>query len=514
MSKQGRKWTRRDFLKNTAATGAALSLTPFTILNPSRALAAAKDRIVVAQGVGVFSINPYGHSGSPLYGIWSQLMETLIDVDYEKRKYFGVLAESWGGKGKKLTFNLRKGVKFTDGSPLTSRDVIHSYNRIKKDKGSHQASNLKHVKEMEAPDDHTVILTLKKPNANFLGRLYTRSILSEAAAKKYGDQVDKHPIGTGPFKFVDWQRANYFRMRRNDDYWGPKPKIKELVFKAIPEDASRVSALEAGEADIISAIPPHDIDRLRGNPRFRVEQVRGLRIIFLVMAPAYKPFDNLKVRQALCHAIDRDSLIKFVLEGNGHPLTGYLGPQVFGYDPNAKWYPHDPDKAKRLLAEAGYPNGFETEFVSPSGRYLKDREAAQAIVDQLAKVGVKANLKTPEYGIFSAGYKKGKYPFYLIGRGSVIDADTYFYQYFRTGRTKRIKGYSNPKLDKVLDEQQQTFDVAKREKLLWEAQRMIMEDAPAIPLWNVSNIYGVRSDLVWTPRPDEKVFVRGAYYKG
>lgn len=506
------KWTRRDFLKRTAAAGAALSVAPFEILRSSKAWA-AKNRIVAAQGVGVFSLNPYGHSGSPLYGIWAQLMETLIDIDYDKRKYVGILADSWKGEGVKLRFKLRRGIKFQDGTPFTAKDVLFSYNRIKTDKGSHQAPNLKPVKEMEAPDDETVILTLKKPNANYLERLYTRVIMSQAAAKKYGDKVDEHPIGTGPFRFVDWERANYFRMRRNENYWGEKAKIEEIIFKAIPEDATRVSALEAGEADIITNVPPHEIDRISSNPKFRVEPVRGLRLIFLVLSPGYKPLDNVNVRRAISHAIDREGLVKYVLEGKAYHLDGFVGPQVFGYDPNAKWYPYDPEKAKRLLGEAGYPNGFEIDFYSPSGRYLKDREAAQAIADQLAQIGIKARLKTPEWGIFSTGFKKGKFPIYLIGRGSVIDADTPYNQYFRTGVTKRVLGYSNPKLDTVIDEEQRTFDEKRREELLWEAQRIIKEDAPAVPLWNTADIYAVRSDLVWKPRPDEKIFLTDAYYK-
>ncbi|MEE9569854.1 MAG: ABC transporter substrate-binding protein, partial [Candidatus Binatia bacterium] len=227
-----------------------------------------------------------------------------------------------------------------------------------------------------------------------------------------------------------------------------------------------------------------------------------------------KPFDNLKVRQALSHAIDRDRIVKFVLEGKAFPLAGFFGPQVFGYHPDAKWYPYDPDKAKRLLAEAGYPNGFEIDFYCPSGRYVKDREAGQAIANQLAKVGVKANLKTPEWGIYTSAFKKGKFPMYLIGRGSVIDADTILNQYFRTGVTKRVNGYSNSNLDKVIDQEQQTFEVSKREELLWEAHRILKDDAPAIPLWNQADIYAVRSDLEWTPRPDEKVVLDKAFYKG
>ncbi|HEX2225655.1 MAG TPA: hypothetical protein VHM64_00840, partial [Candidatus Binatia bacterium] len=139
---------------------------------------------------------------------------------------------------------------------------------------------------------------------------------------------------------------------------------------------------------------------------------------------------------------------------------------------------------------------------------------ALVIVEQLAKVGVKAILKTPEWSIFNTDYKNGKYPMYLTGRGSLIDADTLFHQYFRTGTTKRVLGYSNPKLDEILDQEQQTFDVKKREKLLIEAHRMILEDAPAIPLWNAMDVYAHRADIIWTPPPDEKVQLKQAQFRG
>ena len=230
-----------------------------------------------------------------------------------------------------------------------------------------------------------------------------------------------------------------------------------------------------------------------------------MRPIFLVLSPAYKPLDNVKVRRAITHAIDRDRIIKHILEGNAYPLSGLLSPQVFGYEPSAKAFPYDPEKAKQLLNEAGFPSGFEIDYYSPTGRYPKDREVALVIVEQLSKVGIKANLKTPEWSIFNTDYKNGKYPIYLTGRGSLTDADTLFQQYFRTGMTRRTLGYSNPKLDEILEMQQHTFDVKKREKLLWDAHKIILEDAPAVPLWNAMDIYAYRADLVWTAPPDEKV---------
>jgi peptide/nickel transport system substrate-binding protein len=440
------------------------------------------------------------------------VMETLIDFDYDKREYRGILAESWTVKGNKLHFTVRKGVRFHDGTPFSGKDVIASLKRMITDKQSLVAPSLQNIKEMELPDDFNFVLTLKKADATALEDLNNRVIMKQQVAEKMGE-ADSPPIGTGPFKFVSWERSGNFVMRRHENYWGPPARIEEILYKVIKEDAARIAALESGQADLVSNIPPHEVARLKSNPRLQVQPVQGLRPIFLVLSPAYKPLDNPKVRRAITQAIDREGLIKHILEGNAYPLSGLLSPQVFGYDPGAKAYPYDPEKAKQLLKEAGFGSGFELEYYSPTGRYPKDLEIAQVIVEQLSRVGIKAILKTPEWSIFNTDYKNGKYPMYLTGRGSLTDANALFHQYFRTGVTKRVLGYSNPKLDEILDTEQQTFDVKKRERLLGDAHRIILEDASAIPLWNSMDIYAHRADLVWTPPPDEKVQLKDASYK-
>jgi peptide/nickel transport system substrate-binding protein len=511
MSREVKDLTRREFLQKTVAAGATISLSALPRL--SYAQTASRNRVTIAHGVGVYSLNPYAVTTSPIQGAWGSVMEALIDADYDKRGYRGLLAESWEMKGNKLQFKLRKGVRFHDGTPFTAKDVVASYKRILIDKQSLMAPSLQNIKEMDTPDDLTVLLTLKKVDATALEDLNNRPIMKQAVAEKMGE-ADNPPIGTGPFKFVSWDRSGQFVIRRNENYWGEPPKIDEIIYKVIQEDAARIAALEAGQLDLISNVPPHEVARLKSNPRLRVQPVQGLRPIFLVLSPAYKPLDNVKVRRAITHAIDRERIIKHILEGNAYQLSGLLSPQVFGYEPSAKAFPYDVEKAKQLMIEAGFPNGFEIDYYSPTGRYPKDREIALVIVEQLSKVGIRANLKTPEWSIFNTEYKNGKYPVYLTGRGSLTDADALFQQYFRTGTTKRVLGYSNPKLDEILDAEQQTFDPKKREKLLWEAHKIILEDAPAVPLWNSMDIYAHRADLVWTAPPDEKVQLRQGSFRG
>jgi len=500
--------TRRSFLRGILAAGTGLAAS-----NRFAWAATPPERLVVAMSVGVDSINPYGHSDSPLYGLWGHVMESLVDTDYERKNFAPELAESWSANGNEWAFKLRKNVAFHDGTLLTARDVAYSYERIMKDKASVlQAPNLSDIKEMKVPDDHTVVIVTDRPKVALLGLLYNRVILSHKAAERLGEKMDDQAIGTGPYRFTGWQRGVHFTMRRNDKYWDKAPIIREIVWRPIKEDAARVAAIESGQADIINQVPIHDLDRLKRNPRVRVEMLRGLRNLYIGLNPAYKPFDNKLVRQAFNFAVDQEAIIKHVHENQVYGLKGLLGPQCLGYNADLKNYPYDPQKAKQLLAEAGYSDGVSVDFYAHAGRYQKDRETAQAIVNQMAKAGIKCNIKTPEYAIYETEFNAGKYGMYMFGRGSITDPEAFYIRYFRSGRGKRLS-YRNPDFDRIFDLQSETFDAAKREELLRQLGRILHEDCPVIPLYNTADVYAVRKDLIWKPRPDEKIPLANARYQ-
>jgi len=495
---------RRQFLKRSAGFGLG------ALAGPSLARlgwAASKDRVTILQSVAADSLNPYAHSASPTYGIWQHFFDPLVEVDYASKEFYGVLAESWEFQGQKWVFRLKKGVRFHDGSPFTSKDVIHSITRMRDDKRSLQRENFREVTEMRAPDDHTVIITTEKPMAVLLDRLHNRFMLSKAAADKYGDQVDARATGTGPYKFVSFQRDGNMVMTRNDDYWGPKPDIKEVVYKKVGEEAARIAGLLAGQGDVINNVSVEEIPRLDQHPRVRVEKVAGLRMYFLAMNAAMKPFDNKLFRQAVSYSIDPQAIIKYIYDGNGYLMDGPVASNVIGANPNLKRYPFEPKKAKELLAKAGYPNGVEVKLYFSPDRYPKAKEICQVIADQLSQSGIKAELVSQEFVVFwgREGVNGGKLPFYYVGRPAV-DADTVYDQYFRSGVTKRVS-YKNPEFDRLIDEEQRTGDQKKRALLLQEAGRILMEDAALVPLYNLAEIYGVARNVIWKARPDEKILV-------
>jgi peptide/nickel transport system substrate-binding protein len=496
--------SRRNFLKKSAALSVGAAMWPQWL---RRASAASRDRVVIYHSSVADSIHPYNHSSSPIYGNWQHVMEPLVDLDYDKKDYFGVLAESWQFQGNKWVFKLRGGVKFHNGAPLTSKDVAFSIERMRDEKGgSLQAPNFKDVTEVQTPDDQTVVFVTKQPLVTFLDRLENRFILSKVAGDKFGDQLYQNPIGTGPYKFVSYQRGGNMVFTRNDEYWGGKAAIKEVVFRKVTEEAARLAALESGQADFINNVPVHEVARFQKHPRVRIDQLEGLRMFLLAMNVAHKPFDNKLVRQAVNYSVDAPAIVKNIFDGIGYPLNGPVGSNVIGADPKHKRYPYDPKKAKELLAQAGYKDGCDVQLYYSPGRYPKDREVCQVVAAQMVKGGFRVELISQEWALFwdKQGVNGGRLPFYYIGRGTLTDADTLYDQYFRTGTTKRTN-YSNPELDKIIEEQQRTPDSKKRIALLQQAGKIIMEEAPMVPLYNLADIYGSARNLLWKKRPDEKI---------
>ena len=495
---------RRRFLKRGAALGVgALVMSRLE----RRATAASRDRVVVYQGVGLDSLHPYAYSGGGISGIWQHVIEPLIEMDYERNEYVGVLAESWEFQGTKWLFRLRKGVVFHDGRPFTSRDVAFSIERMRNDKKSLQSSNFREVTNVETPDDHSIILTTKKPSAILLERLNNRFIISKAVAEKNGNELDNYKIGTGPYKLVSWQRDGNLVLSRNDDHWRGKPEIKEALFRTVKNEAARVAGLLAGQSDAISNLPIEEIDRVQQHPRTRVQKVPGFRMYFLAMNLGFKPFDNKLVRQAINHSVDPVAIMKHIFDGNGDPLNGPLNHNMIGYDPTIKRYPHDPKKARQLLAQAGHAGGIDVKLVYSPDRHLKGKEICLVLARQLAEGGINTELVAQEYPVYWGrdGVNGGKTAFYYAGR-TAADADTFYDQYFQTGVTKRT-GYSNPQFDKLVEEQQQTGDHKKRVAILQQAGRVLMEDAAFVPLYTLYEIYGLARNIVWKGSPNNEVIV-------
>lgn len=468
--------------------------------------AAAPVTVTFADGVDLESPNPYAHSSSTSYGKWGHVIEPLVRWNYDTLQFDPVLAVSWELEDDVTwRFDLRPDVVFQDGTPFTAEDVVHSFTRMVEDPESRQGANFDAITDMEVVDDLTLRVTTDGPYPILLNDLNSRYITSAEAYEELGpEEADRQLVGTGPYKFVEWVPGSRLVLSKFDDYWGEEPLPDEVIFRPIPEDAARVAALERGEVDVISNVPPQDASRIEATDSLELLTVPSVRMAFFPINPAIEPFDDVRVRQAINYAIDRQTLLDTVLEGFGDLLPGPLQSNIFGYSPDWEPYPYDPDRARELLAEAGYADGVDVTLYSPSGRYLRDLELSQAVAGQLADVGINAEVETMEWGTFADRYDSGEFGFYLIGRGGIVDGADVLVQYFQTGVTSRID-YSNPEVDALLEASNVELDPDAREELIQQAGALILEDAPAVFFLTYEDIYAVSDGIVWTPRSDEYV---------
>ena len=260
------KMSRRSFLKSGSVAGFSALLGGSVV---KLSYAASRDRLTALSSIGLDTLHPYAHSSSPQYGIWNNMIEPLVEVDYGKKTYYGVLAESWEYQGKRWVIKLRKNVRFHDSSPFTAKDVVYSINRMKNDKESLQKENFRDFVEVQAADDYTVIITTEQPVVLMLDRLQNRFILSKTGMEAQGTQAELKPVGTGPYKFQSWQRDGNLVMVRNDGYWGAKPSIREIVLRRVREDSARVAGLLAGQGDVTNNVPVEELSRFDNHPHAR-----------------------------------------------------------------------------------------------------------------------------------------------------------------------------------------------------------------------------------------------------
>ena len=475
---------------------------------------AAQTRVTVGVTETIETHNPYGDSVSLLYGIFSEITGPFCTYNYTKGDFEGRLAERWKVENPTTwIFYLNKNYKFNDGSPVTSEDVVHSImNRVINDPQSKQkASVAPSVVKAEAVDKYTVRVTTDQPTAPLLSFVCDRLIItSKAMFDKYGrDAADKdHMLGAGPYRLkelIPGQRLVIAKNPNHPDFKRNPRAPDEVVYRIMREPEQRVTALLNDEIQIAQFVPPHMRQRVEKSGNLKIVPTDSVEIMFLAMQPK-PPFDKKEVRQAVCHALNRDQIIATLLEGSASRLDGPLGPGQYGYDPNLKpKMNYDPELSKKLLAQAGYPNGADVELQTPVGRYTLDKQLTEAMIPMLNAAGFHAKLLTPEWATLWANVQKGTIPFYYMGRGSVQDPSAALHQYFHSGETPRI-GYSNPKLDELLDKEQQEFDPKKRKQYLAQAMSILTDDAPACFLWRHKLLWGLNNRVDYKPLPDARIY--------
>jgi peptide/nickel transport system substrate-binding protein len=361
------------------------------------------------------------------------------------------------------------------------------------------------IERVDVVDPLTVRIATKVPFPTLVTNLaFCMPIVPPRYVREKGDvHVATNPVGTGPFKFVRWRKDDELVLEANEGYWRGAPKVKTLIFKPIPDESTRVAALMTGQVDVARGVPPSLVKQIDDNPRTRVAKVPSALNIHVILDTLKDgPLRDRRVRQAINHGVDKDGIIRSILEGNGGAVGGPLTPVMFGFAPDVKPYPYDPERARRLLSEAGFAQGISLTLNSPNGRYLKDKEVNEAIAGQLGKIGVRTQVVTHEWGAYVSKWPDGLVPMYMIGWAGTWDADGILYPLLRSGQ--RFSRWSNPDFDAVIDKARRTLDPAERVKLYRQASQLAHDDAPWLFLFHGMDIYGVNRALVdWEPTSDE-----------
>jgi peptide/nickel transport system substrate-binding protein len=429
------------------------------------------------------------------------MFDTLVKVDAEGN-ISPSLAESWEIVSPTAwKFTLRDGVKFHDGSPFTSASVKATLDHITNpDVGARQIAIWQLYDHAETPDDRTVIIYTKEPMGTMLSSLTLTAMIPPNSI----DTLNEKPIGTGPFKFVEWVKDDHLTVEANPDYWGGPPKLERIIFRTIPELATRVSALEAGEVDIVDIVPSEEFDRLEGAGINLIKQpTTYLRFIWLGNEG---PLSNPKVRQAINLAIDRDTIINELFPGEAYPVTGCVSAGVVGYC-EMKPLQYDPAQAKALLAEAGYADGFDMEL--KTAEYLsKQKELAEVVKSYLGDIGINVNITIQDQALWIEDLLALNWQAEQIGTGTLTGDADYTLRRLYHSSAKRVP-YTNEELDKLLIAEVGELDAAKRQDLFCQVCDILWQDVPVVYLFGTIQVYGLNARVQnFETRPTQFFFLK------
>ena len=496
------------------------SLALALIVVPGLAWAAPQGKIVIAQGVDPTTLDTQNQQETPASVVASHLFDTLVERD-QNLKIVPALAEELPKLVAPTTWEvkLRRGVKFHNGEEFNAESVKWSLERVKT--GLRASSNFRPIEKVDIVDPYTVRVQTSKPWPIFPTIMTSRQASMyppKAYAGKDSAFISKNPIGTGPYKLVRWSKDEEIVLEANDQYWRGAPKIKTVVFRPIPDDAVRVAALQNGEVDVAVNIPPHLANIINNHPKIFLStapSIRTLQLMFVtheydaqhkLVGPYKGVTADKRVRQAIAYALDVDEIIKGVLDGKAMRTATLLTPLHFGYDPALKPIKQDLGKVKQLLTEASFPGGLELTLNSPQGRYVRDKEVAEAVTGQLTKAGIKTQLKTFEFVSYlnTLVYVHKPGPVWLIGWGTgTVDAETVYGPLFRTG--SNLGNYHNADFDGMVDQAQTQMDEKQRLATYHRINKLWIDDMPAVPLYQQLDLYGASKRLNWKARSDELI---------
>jgi peptide/nickel transport system substrate-binding protein len=532
--------------KQIATLGRVALVTAATAWLSAASQAAHAQELKVGLSAEPSAMDPHFHNLTPNNSLLRHIFERLTHQDEEQAVVPG-LASSWRNVDDTTwEFKLRPGVKFTDGSDFTANDVIYSFCRAPRVENSPSSFAIysRAVTDMTAPDPLTLIVKTAGPYPLLPSEASTIAILSAKANgagqvtfdRQECKGVGTYPkteafnagtatIGTGPYKLVRFTKGDRIVLERNEAYWGNKPEWQRVIFRPITSAGPRVAALLAGDVDLIENVPIQDLERIKANAGYKVVQGLSARVIYLHFdyiddappnvsdAGGKNPFRDKRVREAISKAIDRDAIVARIMGGVAMPAGELLPPMMFGANKDMKAPKADVSAAKKLLTDAGYPNGFTVTLATPNDRYVNDAQIAQAVAQMLTRIGLKVSIDAMTASQFFAKRTRREFGFWLAGW--ISDTGEMSAQIKPLAATPNKDkgwgttnpgGYSNPQVDKLLEQALGTIDDGKRAAILAEASRIAMADYGVLPLHFEMTTWAMRKDLAYTPRVDQNTW--------
>lgn len=419
----------------------------------------------------------------------SQIHEGLIRVDFDGT-IIPWLAKDYKLDGEKdYVFTLREGIKFHNGEELTSADVKYTIERLLSDElKSPRAGRLDMVESVETPDEYTVRFVLKEPFTPFLDRLTGAwaFIVNQKAVEAAGDDYTHNPVGTGPFKYVDWKTGESATVTRNEDYWGDVPLLETVVFRPIPDQNTRLIELESGGLDYMMDLPPEEVGRLKEDGKLQIFEGPAINYTYLAFNCQKDPFDgNIALRKAIAHAFDKAEIVEVIRQGLAKPAISSLQPENWAHNPNVAQYDYDPDKAREYFEESGYTGGPIELSCDESPVIRRVAERIQAQVKETLDLDITIN--SMEWGGFLSYIRTGEHQMFILGWNGGIDPDSIIFPLFATenfGAAGNRAFYSNSRVDQLLADAQVEPDEEKRKELYFEAQEIIADEVPHAPLYH------------------------------
>lgn len=436
--------------------------------------------------------------------VCDMIYDTLVQYREDTTDIEPSLAKKWDNSADGLTwtFYLREGVTFHDGSALNAQVAEYSLNRPNVQTGNFFNQIIHHI---IALDEYTLEIQLRTPYAPFLSLIAStqNSIVSQSAVMHYGEDFGNNPVGTGPFKFYQWDRNDQIILQADDSHWAGKPAVDKLIFRSIPDNSIRFMEIQAGNLHAMEFPNTDDLVLIQSDPMLHLVMQPSLNVGYLAMNLDKPPFDNLKVRLAINHAFNKTDIIEKLYQGTGVPAKNPIPPSLWSYDDTIEDYPYDPERAKQLLAEAGYPDGFETTlWALPIPRpYIPNGQAlAEILQTQLIDIGINATIVTYDWNTYIAKTQNGEHDMAMLGWSASADPDNFLYYLLsKTTANKpdalNIAFYRSDEMQDVLDRARTSTIHAERIELYQQAQAIFHRDVPWVPLAHAQRLLVINKDV-------------------